>query len=201
MYSAVLMLAMTAGAGSVEHCRGGCYGGCYGCSGYGGCYGGYRGGYCSGYYGGYGCYGGCSGYYGGYSGYYGGGCCGCYGGGYYGSGYGGGYYGYGGGYYGGAIVPAPVASGPAQSSTPATIVVNLPADARLIVEGMVTQSTGTRRTFVSPALPPGQSYVYTIRAEIAANGRTSTQTQEVIVRGGETSNVTFNLSSGTIASR
>src|SRR3954447_11306200 len=73
MYSAVLMLALTAGADSVDfghHRRGGgCCGSYGGCS---GCYGGYGG------YGGYGC---CGGYGGCYSSGYGGyGCSGSYGG-------------------------------------------------------------------------------------------------------------------------
>src|SRR5215813_13219947 len=141
MYSLVLMMALGNGAtapgidiyqpkevaslASHGHTlnRRGCYGcsGCWGCHGCRGCYG--CGG-CHGCWGCWGCYGGCHGCWGCYGGWcYG--CGGCYGG-----------YAYGGyasiGYatnYGSALVAMP---------TTATIVVSLPADAKLSVEDQPT---------------------------------------------------------------
>jgi uncharacterized protein (TIGR03000 family) len=83
----------------------------------------------------------------------------------------------------------------------ATIVVSLPADARLIVEGAPTTSTSERRTLVTPELDFGSTYVYTVRAEVVQNGQIVAQTQEVLVRGGETASVQFNFSTQGIASR
>ena len=83
----------------------------------------------------------------------------------------------------------------------ATIVVSLPADARLTVDGNVTRSTSERRLFVTPALEDGVNYVYTLRAEIVRDGQTSVQTQDVTVRSGETSNVNFTFAPQGVASR
>jgi uncharacterized protein (TIGR03000 family) len=79
---------------------------------------------------------------------------------------------------------------------PATIVVTLPANATLSIDGNPTTSTSSVRTLVSPALEPGSTYVYTLRAEV--NGQI--QTQQVQVRGGETSQAQFSFTQG-VASR
>ena len=86
-------------------------------------------------------------------------------------------------------------------SAPATIVVSLPADARLTVDGAPTKSTSDRRTLVTPELEFGSTYVYTMRAEIVRDGRTLAETQDVTVRGGETSTIQFQFSNQTVASR
>jgi hypothetical protein len=166
MYSIVLLVALN-GAGETPAfghrggCHGGCHGGGYSCGGgYGGCYGGcYGGGYscCGGYGGGYvmssGCYGGC----------YGAGC-------------------YGGGYRpsasptpppdGGRKKVPPVDEGGEKKTTPpgsveagpapVTLVVHLPDDARLTIDGNATKSTSETRVFTSPALPRGKELHYTL---------------------------------------
>lgn len=96
-------------------------------------------------------------------------------------------------------VPAPKKT--TLSAVPATIIVSLPADARLIVDGAPTNSTSDRRTLVTPALEVGSTFVYTMQAEVVRDGRTVAQTQEVTVRGGETSTVRFQFSTQTVASR
>lgn len=212
MYSVVLMMALSGGTESVDfghRCSGGCSGyACSGCYG-GGCYGGgcFGGGChgrrhhrchgCSG-----GCWGGCSGMCSGGWGGCSGGVGGCSGG----WGCAGGM----GGCYGGAVMPgvtpapAPApAPAPMQKSAllaPATIVVSLPADATLTVDGRATASMSTVRTFVTPALPQGE-YVYTLRASIVRDGQAQAQTQQVTVRGGETTRVPFAFPSTSVASR
>jgi uncharacterized protein (TIGR03000 family) len=89
----------------------------------------------------------------------------------------------------------------ASNNSAATIVVSLPADARLTVDGNATRSTSDRRTFVTPALESGMTYVYTLRAEVVVDGQTSVQTQDVTVKSGETSNVTFTFVPQGVASR
>ena len=237
MYSAVLMLALTAGSESVDFGRNRCHGGGggYGCSGVvAGCsvgHGGYAGGChqrqglfsrghgCASSHGGYGCASsghGCAVSYG---------CAashGCSRGGLFG----------GHRNRGGCNCPptcstyaAPVCGGtvivdpttkkvmpkgeevkppvkkPGSVSAPATIVVSLPADARLIVDGTATTSTSERRTLVTPNLEFGSDYVYTMVAEVVREGRTSSQTQQVTVRGGQTANVQFNFPGQSIVSR
>jgi uncharacterized protein (TIGR03000 family) len=175
------------GGGWGGGCRGGCYGG-----GWGGCYGG----------GGGGCYGGGGGCYGGGRWAYGGGS---WGGGYAYSPYSGGSYAsypsnyqmmpaagsveYRSGYY----APNTFGNGSGQLSgpTPATIVVRLPADARLMVDDEPTRSTSDERVFTSPPLQPGQTYYYVLKAEMDRNGEKVTATQNVTVRAGQTSRVTM----------
>jgi uncharacterized protein (TIGR03000 family) len=88
----------------------------------------------------------------------------------------------------------------ASTSAPATILVTVPADARLFVDGNATTSTSERRTFVTPELPVGSTNVYTIRAEIVRDGQTVSQNQVVNVTGGNTTNVQFSFPQG-VASR
>jgi uncharacterized protein (TIGR03000 family) len=89
----------------------------------------------------------------------------------------------------------------ASTSAPATIVVSLPAEAKLTVDGNATRSTTDRRTFTTPALEAGQTFVYSLRAEIVRDGQVAEQIQEVAVRSGETTNVSFTFASQGVASR
>jgi uncharacterized protein (TIGR03000 family) len=74
-------------------------------------------------------------------------------------------------------------------AAPATVVVNLPADAKLRVDDYLTTSTSTSRVFVSPALTPGQDFTYTLKAEIVRDGKTVVATKQITVRAGERTNV------------
>jgi uncharacterized protein (TIGR03000 family) len=98
----------------------------------------------------------------------------------------------------GEPVPAPKKT---SLKAPATIVVSLPADARLFVDGAPTTSMSERRSLVTPGLVFGSTYVYTVRAEVVRDGRTVEQTQQVSVRGGESTPVRFDFSTQTVASR
>jgi uncharacterized protein (TIGR03000 family) len=172
------------GGGLFRHGGGGCYGGgCYGGGCYGGgCYGGgcYGGG-CMGY--GYGGYGGCTGGYGGY-----GGCTG--GSMYYGPG---GTYGPGGPYRPEEIktMPKEEPKKTGQISAPATLIVSLPADAKLVVDDTPTNSTSAERTFVSPVLNPGVDYNYTLKAEVVRDGKKVQVEEKVTVRAGKETRVTL----------
>jgi uncharacterized protein (TIGR03000 family) len=108
-------------------------------------------------------------------------------------------------YHNGGAAPAP-APLPAPKKTeevaiPATIVVTLPADAKLTIDGNSTTSTSARRIFTSPALEQGQEYVYTLRAEIIREGQMVAETQNITVRAGAEIPVQFNFSSSGVATR
>jgi uncharacterized protein (TIGR03000 family) len=213
MYSVVLMVALTGGgdvpAGLFNHgcCGGGngcngCNGGGYGCNGGGhkhqrshGC--------CGGYYGG--CFGSCNGCNGGcFSGCHkhhrNHGCCGgCYVGSCYGNSCYGGTVGY--GCVGTPVAPvAPVAPVPAKTSSldnsaPATLLVSVPVDARLSIDGAATTSTSTQRVFVSPALSFGREYHYTLQAEFVQDGKVVKVSKEVAVKAGDETQVRFDAGS------
>ncbi len=89
----------------------------------------------------------------------------------------------------------------ASEAAPATILVSLPAAAKLIVDGVPTNSASTQRTFVSPNLEAGSDYFYTLRAEFVRDGQTVVQTQRVTVRAGETTQANFDFSTQGVASR
>jgi uncharacterized protein (TIGR03000 family) len=74
-------------------------------------------------------------------------------------------------------------------SAPANVVVSLPADATLKVDGNATQATSELRTFSTPVLPIGQAFHYTLTAAIVRDGQTLTATQQVTVQAGVTSRV------------
>jgi len=227
MYSAVLLMALSGGADVVDghhHRRDncGCGGMPVGCVGYVapagccpqpvncGCNGGRHGLFhrhrngCNG-----GCVGGCIGY---------GGCVGtsvgC-GGGAYGPGmYGPGPGMYGPGYGPGAPgdmkkpmpggktpEPIPAPGGKEEVSLPATLIINLPANANLTVDGHATTSTSTTRVFVTPALEAGQEYAYNLTATVSVNGQIVTQTQRVAVLPGRQTQYTFAFPSGSAAAR
>ena len=171
------------------HCASSCHAvsvGCHGCHGGRGhgCHGGLFSGHRSRCHG---CHGGCNG--GCYAAGCSGGCAGCTG--------------------GGAVVPVGPKSMPKDgkkgteevSIAPATIVVTLPAEAKLTVDGNATRATSARRTFVTPALEVGGDYSYTLRAEMVQDGQVAVQTQNVTVRGGETTEVSFTFASQGVASR
>ena len=56
-----------------------------------------------------------------------------------------------------------------ETSAPATIQVSLPANAKLFVDGVATQSTSATRTLVTPELPAGQQFSYTLKAQTVVN--------------------------------
>jgi uncharacterized protein (TIGR03000 family) len=74
------------------------------------------------------------------------------------------------------------------------ISVNVPAEARIYVNGNPTSSTGATRQYVSRGLVAGRQYTYEFKAELNADGKTLTDTQIVRLTAGEQTQVAFNLS-------
>jgi uncharacterized protein (TIGR03000 family) len=72
-----------------------------------------------------------------------------------------------------------------------TIVVHLPADARLYAQGRLLRQTGPERTFVTPPLLAEREYTYTFRAEYQRQEQTISLTRVVKIRPGATVQVTF----------
>lgn len=191
------------------HSRYSGYYGCYGCHGYYG----YGHNYAT-YYGCHGCYGCYGSWAGHYGGYYGGHivCHGCYGA------YGG-HSCYGTPAYSTTYVePAPPSrsgdayreparrsdSAPKGEVTPlpreqqkndeqarARITIDVPADAKLYIDGQLMKSGSTRRVFQTPQLRNGQLYFYDVRVEVVRNGQTLTQNERVILRPGQESTASF----------
>jgi uncharacterized protein (TIGR03000 family) len=75
----------------------------------------------------------------------------------------------------------------------ATIVVKLPARARLTINGIPTNTTSSKRVFRSPALQRGKVYSYTLKASLRRNGQTVTARKRVSVQAGRVTTVSFPL--------
>ena len=73
----------------------------------------------------------------------------------------------------------------------ATVVIRLPADARLFVDQQLLELTSAERTFVTPELPLGREYAYSFKIEYDRNGRTLSESQKVHVTAGKASTVVF----------
>jgi uncharacterized protein (TIGR03000 family) len=71
----------------------------------------------------------------------------------------------------------------------ATVVVHLPAEAKLYVDGKSANLTSKTRSFVTPELQKGQDYYYTVKAEVRRDGVTREHSQRVFVRAGTVAHV------------
>jgi uncharacterized protein (TIGR03000 family) len=101
--------------------------------------------------------------------------------------------------YGAPAAPAKMEA-PKKASTSATIIVELPVDAKLKFDGAATTSTEAVRRFSTPELDPASAYSYTLTAEIVRDGKTLSVSREVVVRAGEESRIAFSADSfGTVA--
>lgn len=76
--------------------------------------------------------------------------------------------------------------------TPATIVVELPADAKVSINGQATTSTSSVRTFVTPELAPAKKFTYSLTAEIVRDGQTLSTTETVAVSAGKETRLILN---------
>jgi uncharacterized protein (TIGR03000 family) len=90
-----------------------------------------------------------------------------------------------------------VAAPPREPLTPpagqATVVVLLPADAKLTANGRALATTSDRRIFATPDLEPGKSFQYTFTAEVVRGGKPLAMTKKVLVRAGEETQVQFDI--------
>lgn len=75
---------------------------------------------------------------------------------------------------------------------PATLVITLPADAVLTLDGATTKSTGALRTFATPPLPAGEEFMYTLKATWKQDGKDRAVERKVKVTAGTQVEVDLN---------
>ena len=73
--------------------------------------------------------------------------------------------------------------------------VNVPADAKVYVNGTPTVSTGARRQYISRNLQQGARYNYEVRVETIRDGRPVTETKSIQLGAGENGELAFNFTS------
>ncbi len=74
----------------------------------------------------------------------------------------------------------------ADEKKPASIELELPADASLFVDGRAVPGSGKTRAFATPELPAGRTFFYDMAAEILVDGAAVRQEIRVVVTAGET---------------
>jgi uncharacterized protein (TIGR03000 family) len=67
----------------------------------------------------------------------------------------------------------------------------VPYDAKVIVNGLETRSTGSKRQFVSFGLKPGFNYKYEVRARVIRDGVAVEETKVVTLTAGGRDSVAF----------
>ncbi len=83
---------------------------------------------------------------------------------------------------------------PAESTGRATIMVKLPANAKLTVDGRECPAYGPLRQFTTPAMPAGREFAYLMKAEVIRDGRTEfSLIQKVHFRAGDQVSVDFTI--------
>jgi len=90
-----------------------------------------------------------------------------------------------------AAPAAPVHHAAAPTAAPARIVVTLPADANLKIDGNLMASNATRRVFESPKLEAGKAFSYTFQVEYQRDGKPVVATKNVRITAGAEVNVSF----------
>src|SRR5262245_2158453 len=76
-------------------------------------------------------------------------------------------------------------------SSRATIIVEVPDDAKLYFNDQPTQQSGAMRTFTTPALAAGKAHVYELRVEMVRQGQVVSRTEQITVRAGQTTRVAW----------
>jgi uncharacterized protein (TIGR03000 family) len=98
---------------------------------------------------------------------------------------------------------APTPPAPSAGTPPGTtyqlqdagyLLVSVPEDAKVFVNGRATTSTGSERQYVSRGLENGQRYSYEVRAEVIRDGKPVTETQTAQLTAGSQASLTFKLS-------
>jgi uncharacterized protein (TIGR03000 family) len=74
---------------------------------------------------------------------------------------------------------------------PAIVTVNADRGTKLFVDDLAIPLGQSPRSFVTPALQPGRSYYYTLKAEMTRDGQAIVQTRKVFVEAGKEAVVDF----------
>lgn len=86
-----------------------------------------------------------------------------------------------------------IGTAPATRQDSGILTVYVPAEAKVIINGLATKSTGTRREYVSYGLQEGLQYKYVITAQLERDGKIYEETREVILTAGAKKGVAFSF--------
>jgi uncharacterized protein (TIGR03000 family) len=83
----------------------------------------------------------------------------------------------------------------------AILVVRLPSEARLSIQGQAMSGSSDRRVFQSPSLEKGKSYVYTLKATLTQHGQTHEVVKQVRVHAGAEVTVELDFPATSVAAK
>jgi len=96
----------------------------------------------------------------------------------------------------GATPPEPMppeGSGASLRRADGTLIVEVPAEAKIYVNDRLTSTPGEIREYISRNLVRGYNYSYEVRAEMEVDGKTVTETKKVDLRAGQNVRLAFNM--------
>ncbi len=82
-------------------------------------------------------------------------------------------------------IPSAPTSTTQRDSRKGTLVLSVPENAKVVVNGVETRTTGSLRRYVSHGLKPGQAYRYQVKTLVEKNGEVVEESREAILRAGE----------------
>jgi len=89
--------------------------------------------------------------------------------------------------------PMPPADGASLRRADGTLIVEVPADAKIYVNDRLTSTPGELREYVSRNLVRGYNYAYEVRAEVERDGKVVSETKRVDLRAGENTRLAFSM--------
>ncbi|MGO8690271.1 MAG: TIGR03000 domain-containing protein [Thermoguttaceae bacterium] len=89
------------------------------------------------------------------------------------------------------IPPTPGTTGVPSLEDSALLTVYVPYQAKITINGLPTQSTGSRRQYASFGLKPGMNYKYDIHAEIVRDGKIIEENKTVTLTAGQQNSAAF----------
>src|SRR5262245_19398585 len=83
--------------------------------------------------------------------------------------------------------PAPAKPGasPKDDGKGARLIIDVPAQAKLYIDGQLSKSIAEQRQFSTPPLQSGQTYFYDLAVEVMKDGKPVTEEKRIVVRAGD----------------
>ena len=83
-----------------------------------------------------------------------------------------------------------------------TLKLNVPADAKVTLAGIPTKQTGEMREFATGKLAAGQTWSnYNVHVEVTRDGKTYSQDRTILLTGGQSQDLSFDLGGMQLASK
>lgn len=77
------------------------------------------------------------------------------------------------------------------NAAPARLTLEVPAAAKLYVDGTLVKGDTATRNFHTPDLTPGKTFYYDLKAEVTVDGKTVTEEKRVLLRAGDVLSESF----------